>query len=142
MRELEELSMQDTMSMSNLEAIDKLSHSIKNLCKIIEDNEMGGYSMDDGYSMRRGYSRGYSNDDMRHRQMDLSYADNSYGMMPYSYDDRGRGSQANRDSMGRYSSRGYSRNGMVDNIRNLMAEAPDERTRQELQRIMDRMETM
>lgn len=123
MRELEELSMQDTMNMSTLDTIDKLSHTIKNLCKIIEDAEGGSYS--------RAYSRGYS-------QMD--YPEASYGMMPYSYDDRGRGTQAQRDSMGRYSSRGYSRNGMADNIRSLMAEAPDERTRQDLQRIMDRMD--
>ncbi len=127
MRELEELSMQDTMNMSTLDTIDKLSHTIKNLCKIIEDAEGGSYS------------RAYSYDDMRHRQMDLNYPEASYGMMPYSYDDRGRGSQAQRDSMGRYSSRGYSRNGMADNIRSLMAEAPDDRTRQDLQRIMDRL---
>lgn len=64
------------------------------------------------------------------------------GMMPErgyhggSY--RGR-MNARRDSMGRYSG-GYSRSGLADELRDLMQEAPDERTRQDIQRLIEKME--
>ena len=84
---------------SNLDVIDKLTHTIKNLCKIIEDSE--------------GYSNNY----------------------PYSYDERSyRGYSSKRDSMGR-----YSRDGLADKLRELMNEAPDDRTRTEIQRLVDKM---
>lgn len=46
-----------------------------------------------------------------------------------------------RDSMGRYSRRyGYSRHGdLADELRNLMEDAPDERTRMEMQRLIDKL---
>ena len=100
---------------------------------MIENEEMddgGGY--DDGYSRMRGYSR----DGGSYRG---SYEGGSYA--------RGRGRNANRDSMGRYSSRGYSRDGgysnagdMVDELRDLMNQAPDDQTRQEMQRLIQKME--
>ena len=43
-----------------------------------------------------------------------------------------------RDSMGRYSRNG----GMVDELRDLMHDAKDERTRQEFQRFINKIETM
>ena len=39
-----------------------------------------------------------------------------------------------RDSMGR-----YSRDGLADKLRDLMNEAPDDKTRQDIQRLVDRM---
>lgn len=60
------------------------------------------------------------------------------GNYPYSYN---RGSYR-RDSMGRYSRDGmgrYSRDGLADKLRELMADAPDEKTRQDIQRLVDRM---
>ena len=39
-----------------------------------------------------------------------------------------------RDGMGR-----YSRDGLADKLRELMAEAPDEKSRMEIQRLVDRM---
>ena len=77
------------MSASNLEVIDKLTHTIKNLCKIIEDNE---YSNWDGTRSYRRYSR-----------------------------------------------EGYSRHDLSDKLRELMNEAPDERTRMEIKRLVDKM---
>ena len=47
-----------------------------------------------------------------------------------------------RDSRGRYSSEGYSRHSIADKLRNLMREVPDERTRQELQSLVSKMEMM
>ena len=47
-----------------------------------------------------------------------------------------RGSYArNRDSMGR-----YSRNTLADKMRDLMMDAPDDRTRQEIQRMVDKLD--
>ena len=59
-------------------------------------------------------------------------------------DNRGRGSQANRDSRGRYSSeRGYSRDeNMIMELRELMQDAPDERTRMEFQKFIQKIEQM
>lgn len=49
-----------------------------------------------------------------------------------------------RDSMGRYSRRyndGYSRHGdMAEELRALMQDAPDERTRMEIQRLVEKLE--
>ena len=81
-----------------------------------------------------------------------SYRGGSYryddGMMDgegrsYARDGRGRGSNAQRDSMGRYSSRmdGYSRHGdAVEALREAMESAPDDRTRMEIQRLIEKME--
>ena len=47
----------------------------------------------------------------------------------------GRSYARRRDGMGR-----YSRNDLVDRMREMMADTPDERTRQEMMRMIDRME--
>ena len=103
------------MSAGSLEVVDKLTHTIKNLCKIIEESE------DEGYS---------------NRYYPMSYNDGGSYRGSYA-----RGRNARRDSMGRYSGeRGYSRDGLADKLRDLMAEAPDERTRAEIQRLVEKME--
>lgn len=113
MDELKEYGGKD-MSAGSLEVVDKLTHTIKNLCKIIEDMEESGYSE---YDYRGG-----------------SYRGGSYA--------RGRGRNAKRDSMGRYSSEGgYSRadDDFKGKLYSLMMDAPDERTRGEIERIMNKM---
>lgn len=58
---------------------------------------------------------------------------------------RGRGRNARRDSMGRYSSEGYSMGGneeMVQELREIMQDAPDEQTRMEFQRFIQKIEQM
>lgn len=123
-KELEEYGKKGELSAGTLDIVDKLAHTIKNLDKIIETYEEDEYSnyggsYDNGGGM---YNRG-------------SYRDGSYA--------RGRGRNARRDSMGRYSSNGYSRTGdMVEQLRNLMNDAPDDRTRQEIQNLVSRMEMM
>ena len=119
---LEEYAKKD-MTGNNLEIVDKLTHTIKNLCKIIEDeegySEMGGsYDMDGRGYVRRGYSR-----NMRDG---VSYADN-----------RGRGSQARRDSRGRYS----SDDGIINELREMAHDAPDSRTRMEIENLIRKMES-
>lgn len=103
------------VSAGMLDVVDKLSHSIKNLDKIIEKYENDEYSNDMyGY---RGRTYG-----------------NSYGNASYA-----RGRNARRDSMGRYSRGGYS-NDMMADLRELMEQAPDEKTRMEFQQFIRKME--
>ena len=110
MRNLEDYSKKE-MTASNLEIVDKLSHTIKNLCKIIEDAEESEYSERGGSYARNRYSRERNG---------------------------GRYSRARRDSLGRYS----SHDGMIGELRDLMDEAPDEKTRMEFDRFIKKMETM
>ena len=50
-------------------------------------------------------------------------------------------SYRSRDRMGRYSGeRGYSRHGLADKMRELMEDAPDDRTREEMRRMVDKLE--
>lgn len=136
--ELDDIVKKGELSAGSLETIDKLLNSIKNSCKIIMYEE---YS-EDGYS----------------------YADGDADMSSYAYarNGRGRGSQANRDSMGRYSSeggysnarggrgRGYSRRSgysydegkdeKVEMLREMMQEASSDEERRALQKIIRRME--
>ena len=113
-KELEEIGGKGELTAGNLETVDTLAHALKNLNKIIESKEE-----EDGYSSR--------------------YYDGSYNR---SYA-RGR-TNARRDSMGRYSRDGYSRatGDMADRMRSLAAEAPDETTRREMERMADKMAQM
>lgn len=116
-----------TLSGDDISYIDKLTHSIKSIkttMAMIEAEGEGSYA---GGSYADGYGGSYNNN-------------GSYGRMSYA---RGRGGNARRDSMGRYSSRGYSRDQeMISELRELMEDAPDERTRQEFQRFISKIEQM
>ena len=120
------------LSTGDVDYVDKLVHatkSIKAIEKMMEETEM----MDDGDYSGRMYSRGYDRGSYRG-----SYNDGgSYAM------GRGRGRYANRDSMGRYSSNdGYSRGGdTVSELREIMRDLPDDQTRQEMQRLIQKMES-
>lgn len=121
--ELEEYGSKDKLDIGGLDIVDKLSHAIKNIDKIL-DHEEEGYSgrmyYDDGMS-GRGYSR---------RE--------SYGRDGYS-SRRGRTGRVKRDSMGRYA---RANDMMVDELRELMDSAPDEQTRMEFERFIHKMEQM
>lgn len=135
-KELADIVKKGELSAGSLETINKLLDSIKNACKIIMYEEYA----EDGYS----------------------YADGDMDMSEYSYA-RGRGSQAKRDSMGRYSSEGgysnardgrrmYSRRGgrysyagddneeKIEILRDVMGEASSEDERRMIQKIIRRME--
>lgn len=122
LQDIEKKAEKGQLSMSEIDYADKLAHLKKNLLK-------GEEMMDDGYSNTGDYSnRGYN----------YRYDD---GMTRYS---RARGRMnARRDSMGRYS-RGYSMSDdeMMKELRELMQDAPDERTRKEFQSFIDRLERM
>lgn len=133
-KELKEYGKKGELTAGSLDVVDKLTHTLKNLDKIIEKAEETSVGSYDG-SYRNSYDT--ETDRMSNRGSYTRSLDNgSYA--------RGRGSGARRDSMGRYSSeRGYSRDEkMVMELRELMQEAPDERTRMEFQRFIDKIESM
>ena len=129
--ELEELERKadkdGKLSMAEIQYVDTLAHAKKNLLKADEMWEESEYSMDGGRSYARGGNR--TRNSYRY-EGEGSYA-------------RGRGRNAKRDSMGRYS-RGYSMAGddMIDELRDLMQDAPDEQTRMEFQRFISKIEKM
>lgn len=130
--ELEEYG-EKKLDVGSLDVIDKLAHTIKNLDKIIENYEEGEYS--ERYAMEGGNRGGQGNRGGYSREM--IYDD---GMMGRSYA-RGRGRNARRDSMGRYS-RADANEMMVQELRDLMEDAPDERTKMEFKKFIQKMEQM
>lgn len=118
--ELEEYGSKE-MTAGSLEVIDKLAHTIKNLGKIIEM-----YEESEGYSSRGG----------------MPYED-GYGGRSYARGRGGRGGRTGTNQYGSYARGGYSRNdGMIAELRELMMEAPDERSKKEFQRFISKMESM
>ena len=107
-----------------IEMLDTMIHSVKNLCKICESCEEEMYS---GRSMNmRSYDQGYSG-----RPYGMNYSGA-----------RGRGSNANRDSMGRYSSAGYSgHHDVVEELYGVMDMTQDEGSRREIQNLINKMES-
>ncbi len=131
--ELEELERkadkEGKLSVAEVEYMSLLAESKKDLLK-------GEELMEGGYS-GRGYSgRGYSRREGREgREGRMSYEGRSY--------ERGRGGSSRRGSMGRYSNE-YSMDtdSMVSELSEMMAEAPDDRTRKEIQRLIEKIEMM
>ena len=136
--ELEELERKadkdGKLSMAEVQYGDMLAHFKKNLLKSEEmmGEDEGMYSMESGsYRGGNSYARGGN------RRGGMSMRGGSYA--------RGRGRNVRRDSMGRYSSEsGYSMAGdeMIDELRELMQDAPDEQTRMEFQRFINKIEQM
>lgn len=119
MDELKEYGRKGELTSGTLEVVDKLSHAIKNVCKIIEACEDEEYSMADG-----------SYEGMRGGQMNRgSYVRGRRG---------GRRGGANQ-----YGSYGYSRDHeMVAELRELMQDAPNEHIRKEFERFISKVESM
>lgn len=139
--ELEELERKadkdGKLSMAEIQYADTLAHMKKNILKADELWEESEYSMDSGNSYARGGQSRRGGMSMR--------GGNSYRYGNEGSYARGRGSNARRDSMGRYSRQdGYSMagDGMLDELRELMQDAPDEQTRMEFQRFIQRIEQM
>ena len=104
------------LNSADIEMIDKLAHSMKSLvstCVMLEDEDEG-YS--EGYGRSYGFAkRGYSREGRENR--------NGGSYNRYSRENRG----------------GYSRaEEWNDHLRMMMDEAPDEQTRMDIKRMMDR----
>ena len=134
-KELEEYGSKGDLSAGSLEIVDKLAHALKNLDKIIETKEEESDEEYSGAMYRRGGSYRYDDGMMTGG----SYRGGSYA--------RGRGSNARRDSMGRYSSRGgYSRaegdmHEIVEELRSMMDSLPEEK-RHEVERFVEKVDRM
>lgn len=127
LEDLERKAEKGKLSMAEVQYVDMLAHAKKNLLKGDEMMDGESYMYDDGYSRERGGNRGggRSNDEYMNA--------------------RGRGRNARRDSRGRYSSEGrymMDAGDMVDQLRDMMHDAPDERTRMEFERFIKKMESM
>ena len=140
-KELDEYAMKGKISGSDLDMIWKLTDTVKNLDKIEMLEEDGGYSEARGGMRGRSYVGGSSYDD------DMMYSER-----------RGRGRNARRDSMGRYSSedgssyddysearmdRRYSRDDAKDHMMNklgMMMEDADPNEREILKDCMRKIE--
>ena len=125
-KQLNDYGKKGELTAAVLERVDMLAHAVKNLDHIIEKYEEAEYSgnMDGRIYGGRSYRDGGNYDGGR------SMA-------------RGRGSNARRDSMGRYASDGYSRGddgSMADQLREMAEMAGDERTRQEINRLASKLD--
>ena len=111
------------LNSGDIEMIDKLAHSMKSLvttCAMLEAEEDGGYS-------ERYMAPYYSRDD-------------GHTSRNYTRDGSGNyGSYAKNGS--RYNRNGYSRGvDWNDHLRMLMDEAPDEATRMDIKKLMDKFD--
>lgn len=110
----------------DLEYIDRLTHALKSIKTIM--------AMEDGGNSYGSYGNSYGNG---------SYSGNGGYSSRYYPGNSSRGRR--RDSMGRYSRRGYSRgddNGeVIEQLQEAMEMAPDEKTRQDIQKIITKMES-
>lgn len=117
--ELEEYG-EKKLDAGSLDVIDKLAHTIKNLDKIIECYE------DDGYSKNMVYD-------------DMSYRGGSYARNGRGGGRRGGANQYGSYAMGRYSRDNAS---IISELHDLMKEAPDERTKMEFKKFIQKIEQM
>ena len=118
MNELEDYSENGKFSKEDVEAIKYTASAIDHICNILETAD------DEEYSMAMG--SGYDGPYMRGNNPGMSYA-------------RGRGRNARRDSIGRYSSAGED---LAAQLRGMMQDAPDERIRSEIERLANKVEQM
>ena len=120
--DLEQIAQKGEITSGTLDVVDKLTHSIKSIATVLA---MEGYSGDSNRSYRgqfEGATGPYAGDGGSYR--------------------RGRSMTTGRyisRASGRSYNGGYSRDGMRDKLEELMESAPDDHTRQELQRLIDKM---
>lgn len=125
MEELKEYGQKGELTPGSLEVVDRLAHSIKNICKIVED-----YEDEEGYSSRGGMGGSYEGGGMSYARGGRRGGRNQYG----SY---ARG--GNRGG-------GYSR--AEDNMESLLMEMDgimpmlSEDKRREAQRFVEKMRGM
>lgn len=125
--ELEQFGSRDKLTTGSLEMVDKLAHAAKNVGKIIEMCEDEEYSMDGGGgSSRRSYRDGGGS--------------SRYSRDGYYYDGGGSSRRRGRAANGRFISRDGSE--LARKLREMVEDAPDENSRQEIQRLADKMEQM
>ena len=124
------------LTLEAMKVLEPLARTAKNVMKIADHCEAKEYS--GAVSGRRAYSRrgSYGMDGAYASEAGESgYSRNSYLRPDGSYA-RGRRGAVNRDSMGRYSRAGED---FKSELHELMEMAPDERSREELRKLVERM---
>lgn len=118
LKELDRKAASGKLSMQELEYADKLAHMKKSLLTVDAMENPEEY-----------YGNDYSN-----------YRNENYSEHG-EYGARGRGSNARRDSMGRYAARSrmYRDDDMMGELHELMERAPDERTRRKIEEFISEM---
>ena len=111
-KELEGYAENGKYSKEDVEAIKYMASAVDHLCNIIDDVDGMEYS---GMTYSDGSMPGYGR----------SYA-------------RGRRGNVRRDAMGRYSRSGD----VVSQLESIMENAPDERTKHEMRKFIDKMESI
>lgn len=126
MRELEDIAKKGELSAGSLDAVDKLTHSIKSICYIIDamDDEGSSGARGRGRNARRDSMGRYSNDDMMY---DMSYEGRSY-------ENRG-GNRSNRS--GRYS---RDNDEIMEQLRELEMNADDSKVKRMIREWMKQVE--
>lgn len=126
-QELEDYSENGKYSKEDVEAIKYMASAVDHICNIMERADEDEYSMamEDGmmsgnYAYARGDNRG-----------NRSYMGRSYA--------RGRGRNARRDSMGRYS---RAADDFKMELQEIMQDAPNEQVKMEIQHVINRMGEM
>ena len=135
LKEMEKKAEKGDLSKTDIQYMDTLAHAGKNLSKIMDycgEGSYSNYSNYSGYSRRSSYRGGSYGDggsynSYRDEAQSFVRPDGSYNHDMYS--ERGR------DSMGRYS----RSEGLKHELYRLMDDAPDERTRKELEKLIDKM---
>ena len=115
-RELEEYSQNGKFSKEDVETIKYMASAVDHLCNIVMDSDDGSYANRRSRMGGRNYGYGYDGG---------SYA-------------RGRGQNARRDSMGRYS-RAEGVDELIDNVRSMMNDLP-QNLQQDAQRFVQKLE--
>lgn len=135
--ELEDVE-RDGLKAGNLDSTDKLVNIKKNLLKIEKyENEMdGGYSAGDGYwTAEGGYGDGYSRANRGQHWVRGHYSRDGRGM----YDRDVGYSYRRRDSRGRYS-RADGKEGIMESMKEVMADATNEKEREIIRDAMSKLE--
>lgn len=117
---LDDMARKEKLSASDVQIIDWATHAKKSMLAV--DEMMAG---DEGYSGRGSYERGGSNRSYRGSR---------------SYRDGRSNRNQRRDSMGRYSGEYSGEDEYLNNLYEMMEKAPDEKTRQSIQRMIREME--
>lgn len=122
--ELDKFGQKPSISSGDLQYIDVVLHSMKNLHKVKESTEGEG-----SYGYMRGGNSYYSRRDGSYSMQDGSYDDGSYDDGSY---------RRGRDSMGRFVSR--SGGDMVSRLKDMMNETDDPREKRELREFIASIE--
>ena len=137
MKELGEYAENGKFSKEDAESIKYIASAIDHICNIVERMEEEEYSQRGGGRGRYSYNGGgmmyTSEGGNRGGEYSRNYGGGSYA--------RGRGSNARRDSMGRYSRTG-DHGEMVEQLEDLMQDAPNEQIKQQIKQLVQQLEQM